>query len=139
MIAIGILLGDTLEGTLGAATKYVAGIVLLVIGLRGVNHGVRGSDNVSARSSLDTRRIVTTGLVVAVDKLAIGLSFAVLGAPVATLTIIVAGQAFVATFLGLVLGKRLGERAGDIAEVIGGLVFAGLGLIILYQAVSSRS
>jgi putative Mn2+ efflux pump MntP len=137
LVAVGILLGDTLEGALGTATKYVAGVVLLVIGVRGIAHGIGGDSR--AAPPLDTKRIVMTGVAVAVDKLAVGLSFAVLGATVATLSIIVAGQAFVATLLGLVLGKRLGERAGDVAEIIAGLVFIGLGLLILFQAISSRS
>jgi putative Mn2+ efflux pump MntP len=36
------------------------------------------------------------------------------------------------------LGKRLGERAGDAAEIIAGLVFTGLGLVILYQTFTRR-
>ena len=55
------------------------------------------------------------------------------------MVVIVAGQAFVATLLGLFLGKRLGTRAGDAAEIIAGLVFTGLGLVILYKAVTSRA
>ena len=74
-----------------------------------------------------------------IDKLAVGLSFSVLGAPVSTLAIIVAVQAFVATLLGLFLGKRLGEQAGGIAEIVAGLVFSILGLIILYQTITLRA
>ena len=137
LIVAGILLGDALEGTLGTATKYIAGVVLLLIGGRGIAQGLGGGNN-HAPAALDSRRIVTTGLAVAVDKLAVGLSFAVLGAPVAAMAVIVAGQAFAATMLGLVLGKRLGEQAGDAAEIIAGLVFTGLGLVILYQTFTRR-
>jgi putative Mn2+ efflux pump MntP len=138
LIAIGIVLGDTLEGTLGNATKYLAAIALILIGVRGIGHGICGGDS-RAAAPLDTRRIVTTGFAVAVDKLAVGLSFAVLDASVGVMTMIVAGQAFVATLLGLLLGRRLGERAGDVAEIIAGLVFTALGLVIIYQAIVTRS
>ena len=90
-------------------------------------------------TSLSTRQIAATALVIAVDKLAVGLSFAVLEAPLGTMVVIVAGQAFVATLLGLFLGKRLGTRAEDAAEIIAGLVFTGLGLAILYKAVTSSA
>lgn len=80
----------------------------------------------------------TTAIAVAVDKLAVGLSFSALDAPLGTMVIIVGGQAFVATLLGLLLGKRLGTRAGDAAEIIAGLVFTGLGFVLLYKAFTSR-
>jgi manganese efflux pump family protein len=133
MMTVGLLLGETLEGALGTVALYVAGLVLLAIGLRSIGHGVGGSNGEGA-TPLDTRRIAATTLAVAVDKLAVGLSFSVLDAPASAIVIIVAAQAFVAGLTGLALGKQLGTRAGDAAEIIAGLVFVGLGLVILYQA-----
>lgn len=138
MIAFGILAGEALSGALGTASLFVAAIVLLAIGLRAIAHGLGGSENPKP-VTLDSRRIATTALAVAVDKLAVGLSFATLDAPMGTMVLIVGGQAFVATLLGLVLGKRLGARAGDAAEIIAGLVFSVLGLIVLYKAFASRA
>ena len=136
VIGAGILLGDALEGALGTAALYVAAAVLLVIGLRAIHHGVRGD---GAAPSLDTRRIAATALAVAVDKLAIGLSFAVLDAPLAAMIVIVAAQAFVATLLGLALGRQAGGKAGDAAEIIAGVVFTALALIVLAKAVTGSA
>jgi manganese efflux pump family protein len=138
LMAVGILLGDVLEGTFGTVALYIAAAVLLVIGLRGISHGIQSGDG-GTTTSLSTRKIAATALAIAVDKLAVGLSFAVLEAPLGTMVVIVAGQVFVATLLGLSLGKRLGTRAGDAAEIIAGFVFTGLGLAILYKAVTSRA
>ena len=138
LMAVGIVLGNVLEGTFGTVTLYIAAAVLLVIGLRSISHGMHSGDG-GETASLSTRQIAATALVIAVDKLAVGLSFAVLEAPLGTMVVIVAGQAFVATLLGLFLGKRLGTRVGDAAEIIAGLVFTGLGLVILYKAVTSRA
>jgi putative Mn2+ efflux pump MntP len=138
MIALGILLGDALSGAMGTAALFVAAIVLLAIGLRAIAHGLGGSDSPKV-AGLDSRRIATTAIAVAVDKLAVGLSFSVLDAPLGMMVVIVGGQAFVATLLGLVLGKRMGTRAGDAAEIIAGVVFTVLGLIVLYKAFASRA
>lgn len=137
MIAAGILAGEALTGAFGTAALFVAAIVLLAIGLRAIVHGLEGNDSPKV-PSLDSRRIASTAIAVAVDKLAIGLTFATLGAPLGPMVVIVGGQALVATFLGLLLGKRFGTRAGDAAELIAGFVFTVLGLIVLYKAFSSR-
>lgn len=135
-IAAGIVLGDAMEGVVGTAALYVAALVLLGIGGRSLAHGLRaGADLVVP--PLDTRKIAVTAVAIAVDKLAVGLSFAVLEAPLRLLVGIVAVHAFVATLLGLALGKRMGKRAGDAAEIIAGLVFSALGLVVLYKAFTS--
>ena len=138
LMAVGILLGGVLEGAFGTAALYIAAAVLLAIGLRSISHSRQSSDG-RTTASLSTRKIAAIALAIAVDKLAVGLSFAVLEAPLRTMVVIVAGQAFVATLLGLFLGKRLGTRAGAAAEIIAGLVFTVLGLAILYKAVTSRA
>lgn len=132
LVAAGMLLGDLLEGTMGKAAMYVAGVVLLAIGARGIKHGLP-HQGIKPIPALTTRKILMTMVAVAVDKFAVGLSFAVLEAPFGLLTGIVAGQAFVAVLVGLWLGKRLGARAGDFAELIAGVVFSLLGLVVLYK------
>lgn len=133
LIAIGLALGDALEGATGVVTMYVAGAVLLAIGLKSVTHGLSGGAD-KIIPPLTTQKVALTAFAVAIDKLAVGLSFAVLEAPKGLMIGIVAVQAFAATLIGLWLGKRLGARARDVAEVIAGLVFTGLGLAVFYKA-----
>ena len=132
LVAAGMLLGEALEGATGKIAMYVAGVVLLAIGLRGIKHGLP-TEGIKPIPVLTTQKMLTTMIAVAVDKFAVGLSFAVLEAPFALLTAIVAGQAFVAVLIGLWLGKRFGSRAGDFAELIAGVVFAILGLAVFYK------
>ncbi len=80
LIAGGIVLGDAMEGAAGTAALYLAGAVLLAIGPRSVTYGLRGG-GAPAAMTLTTRKIAITALAVAIDKLAVGLSFAVLDAP----------------------------------------------------------
>lgn len=139
-IAAGIFLGDALEGAVGTAALYVAGAILLIIGLRGLQHGLQSGNvgDVKVVPPLTTRKIAVTTVAVAVDKLAVGLSFAVLDAPKAMMVGTVAAQALAATLLGLWLGKKLGTRAGDYAEVIAGVVFTVLGLAVFFKAFTSN-
>lgn len=132
LVAAGMLLGGAMEGTMGKAAMYVAGVVLLAIGVRGIKHGLP-SQGITPIAVLTTRKVLLTMVAVAVDKFAVGLSFAVLEAPFGLLTGIVAAQAFVAVLIGLWLGKRLGARAGDFAELIAGVVFSLLGLVVFYK------
>jgi putative Mn2+ efflux pump MntP len=122
-----------MEGAVGTAALYVAAAVLLGIGARSLLHGLRAGPDLVV-PPLTTHKIAVTAVAIAVDKLAVGLSFAVLEAPLGLLIGIVAFQAFLATLLGLALGTRLGKRAGDAAEIVAGLVFSALGLIVLYKA-----
>lgn len=114
----------------------MAGAVLLAIGLKSVTHGMSGGDD-TVVPPLSTRKLAITAFAVAIDKLAVGLSFAVLEAPKVLLFGIVAAQAFAATLIGLWLGKRLGARAGDVAEAVAELVFTGLGLVVLFKTFTS--
>ncbi len=137
MMAAGIVAGDALEGAFGAATLYLAAAALLVIGARGILHGLKGDKaDPPPRREMSPRQVAATGVVIAADKLAIGLSFAVLGAPPGPLALIVGVQAFAATLLGLALGARLGSKADDWAEIIAGVVFVVLGLAVLVKAVT---
>lgn len=137
LIGAGLLLGETLEGALGTTMLYVAGLLLLVIGVLAIRQGLH-ADGIAVPRPLNSRRIVATAIAVAVDKFAVGLSFAAFAAPVGATVTIVAVQTFAATILGIALGKRLGARAGDIAEIVAGLTFTGLGLVVLYQAFGGR-
>lgn len=131
----GGFLGDSVSGRAALALKIVAGIVLLAIGAKSVKAGL-GTDpeDTGERVATTPRQVAGTAVVVAVDKLAVAVTLAVLGAPTTRLLPPLAVFTFVATLLGLRLGTRLGDRVEDAAEIIGGVIFAGLGLIVLWSA-----
>lgn len=135
-IAAGIIIGDSLEGSLGAALKIVAGVLLLVLGLRAILESRQSTEEEPSPTPMSTQRMVTKSVVLAVDNLAVGISFALLGAPLIIVTGIVAVQCFVTSLLGLMAGDRLGARAGGFANAIAGTVFAVLGAVIFVQGIS---
>ncbi len=74
-----------------------------------------------------------TGIMVCIDKLAIGFSMAFLDVSLPGLIAWIVVISFAATFLGLSLGDRLGVHGEHIAEYVAGALFVLLGLAIILQ------
>ncbi len=81
--------------------------------------------------------MLTIGLTVSVDELAIGVGLGLLGVPVVPAVIAIAAQAFVASQVGFALGGKVGERFRQGAERVAGAVLIALaGLVLLSRLVS---
>jgi putative Mn2+ efflux pump MntP len=134
LLAAGLLLGRLLSDNLGDFASYVAGAVLLLIGLRTLR-GLfwQGSDHQQEAVPLNSRAILLTGVAVSFDKLAIGLALAVADFSISLALTYAALISFVSTLMGLSLGARLGSRLGAPAHAVGGLVFVVLGVVIIYK------
>jgi putative Mn2+ efflux pump MntP len=139
-LTTGILLGRLLDDTAGRYAKYIAGGLLLVLGIRAIIDVFRGGyDDEGPARSLEPRAVIITGLVVSLDKLAVGLALAVADVRIAPVIVYLAIQGAVATWIGLALGTRLGTRLGDYAHLAAGLVFTALGALIVFQTATDRS
>jgi putative Mn2+ efflux pump MntP len=140
LLALGVLAGRLLSDTLGSVASYLAGGLLLVLGLRAVGDVVLGGyDEGSSSRPLDPRSVLLTGFVVSLDKLAVGVAMAVVEVSLGPVLAYFAVQGFVATLAGLALGGRLGSRLGDAAHLVAGGVFVVLGAIIVYQTAANHS
>src|SRR4051794_6092698 len=128
MLGIGVLLGRLLSDNFGHFASYVAGVALMVIGLRGtLSSGADAHAEKVDELPSSTSSIVMTGIAVSMDKLAIGVTLAVSDVAVVPLAAYLAVQGFILTLLGLYLGKRIGSRLGDAAHLLSGIVFILLG------------
>jgi putative Mn2+ efflux pump MntP len=80
LLALGVLIGRLLSDTLGSVASYLAGGLLLILGLRAVGDVILGGhDEGSNARSAEPKSALLAGLVVSLDKLAGGV-FVVLGA-----------------------------------------------------------
>jgi putative Mn2+ efflux pump MntP len=139
-LLVGDLLGELLSGASGSIASYVAGGALVILGLRALYDTLFGHGHEEIeKPPMNTRSILLTGSAVSLDKLAVGISLAVVEISILPALAYLAVQGFVATLLGLALGKRLGSRLGDVAHLLAGSVFVVLGAIILIQAIRHRS
>jgi putative Mn2+ efflux pump MntP len=134
LLSLGLGLGRLLDESLGNRAAYIAGTALILFGLRAAAEAFqRGHDHPDVTDSLGPRAVLTTGVMVNLDKLAVGVSLAFVERSLGLLIAYVTVQAYVATLLGLVLGKRMGAKAGETAAVAAGLIFVVLGAAIIYQ------
>ena len=97
-------------------------------------------DDEAVSEVLGIYTIAMTGVMVCIDKLAIGFTMAFvddLSIPGAIAVLVVIS--FVATLLGLAMGKRLGTHAEHIAEYVAGAIFIALGMVIIVQTATGDS
>jgi putative Mn2+ efflux pump MntP len=140
MTALGVLFGRLLGEELGNHASYIAGAVLLVVGMRALADALLGEkDDEAAAQVFGARAVILTGVMVCIDKLAIGFSMAFLDVSIPGLIAWIVVLSFVTTFAGLALGKRLGVHAEHIAELVAGALFIALGIAIIYQTASGDS
>lgn len=126
---------------LGAAfAQRIAAIdhwaVFALLGLIGGNMVIEGLSRGGAEecgASLGAGELLPLALATSVDALAVGVSFAFLNVAVLPAVCLIGAAAFALSALGLFLGSTFGAgyRAG--AQIIGGVVLAGMGLKILLE------
>jgi putative Mn2+ efflux pump MntP len=75
--------------------------------------------------------VISLGLAISTDELAIGFSLGLARLPVAAVIAAIAVQALVASQVGLALGHRVGERWREAAERIAGAALAALAVFLI--------
>jgi manganese efflux pump family protein len=149
MPAIGLLLGLPLGRAIGAWSNYLAGVLIVGIGVwmiwkeRGddtehPDKDAGGDADADAEDGEAAKiaRVATKGgwataglaLSASLDELAVGFSFGVLGFPLVPALIIIAVQALLVSLAGQWLGMRAGRTIGERAEHLAGPVLCLLGL-----------
>jgi putative Mn2+ efflux pump MntP len=133
MPVIGLLVGRSLTGTLGDAASYIAGGILIALGVWEIREAIVDDDGSPGDSEAGlTRSTWLLGLSVSLDELAVGFALGVVGASLGIALACIALQAFAITFLGLAIGARVGKRLQERAELVAGilLVLLGVGIVI---------
>jgi manganese efflux pump family protein len=134
MPVIGLLVGHVLGHAIGMAADYVAAAALFALGIwMLVSEEQDEAGKVSALTANNGLALVTLGVSISLDELAMGFTIGLLHLPIALAVILIGAQAFIVAQLGLRLGSRLSEAAREGAEKIAGLALIGLGLLILIQ------
>lgn len=151
MPAVGLLLGLPLGNVIGAWSGYVAGALIVGVGLWMWRNERREDDKDDPRNDRpDTAEedddegakiaraahsggwaVVGLALSVSLDELAVGFSFGVLGFPLAPALLVIALQALCVSLLGQWVGGHAGERLGERAERLAGPALCLLGVWFL--------
>jgi putative Mn2+ efflux pump MntP len=134
MPLVGLLVGRLVSGVAGDIATYLGIAVLFGVGAWMVYEAVSGAEEEIAVDSW--RNLMLTSLSVSLDELAVGFSMGAVGVPVAAAIVLIAAQAFILTWLGTRLGNVIGERLAERAEVVAGIVLAGLAVVLLVEKVT---
>ncbi len=109
-----------------AIDHWIAFLLLALVGGRMVLHALAKS-----RPAPTAGGLVLTAIGSSIDAFAVGISLAVLGAPIITVAVAIGAATLVMATLGTLAGASLGRRFGTLAEVAGGLALIALGTGIL--------
>ena len=132
MPVLGLLLGRGLAGTLGAASRWLGGGLLVCAGLYPLAAvAASGGGERPAAGPPRGWRLVVTGAALSLDNLTVGFALGTYHVSLPLAAVLIGAVSVTLSLLGLELGGRLGALAGRRGEVLGGLILAGTGTAIL--------
>ncbi len=134
--AVGLLVGGMLGHAVGDLADYLAGGLLIAYAAYVVLRP-EGHDETDAAGQLAASHgwaLVLLGLSVSLDELAVGFTLGLSRVPVVPALLLIAGQAFVVTQLGIRIGGRLSAHFRYQTERVAGMVLGLLGVWLVVQA-----
>ena len=133
LTVLGFFLGSTVSDYITKYDHWVAFILLMVLGIRMIIGGLKGS---SDRQPIDINRlpvVLTMAVGTSIDAFAVGISLAFLKVQIWRAGLIIATVTFMASMSAIRIGKSAGPRLGSKVEIIGGIILAVIGLRILIE------
>ncbi len=131
----GWALGLSAANAVEAWDHWIAFVLLAGLGLHMVLVGLKADEPQSpakpARHSFWI--LAAAGFATSIDALAVGVGLAFVDVSILPIAAAIGCTTFVMVTAGVMLGRVLGNVAGKRAEIIGGIVLAGVGAAILFE------
>ncbi|MBH5329855.1 manganese efflux pump [Eikenella sp. S3360] len=144
---IGWALGSVAQRYIDDWDHWIAFTLLLLLGLRMIYGGFRADDDVAenpeSSSPLPCRRppgrlmLVVIAFATSIDSMIVGIGLAFLEANILLTALAIGFATTVMAAIGIRLGSMLGSAIGKRAEILGGLVLIGIGILILAEHLHS--
>lgn len=136
MPILGWTLGLTVRGFMERWAHWAAFALLAVIGLRMIRESLAAEETKDRCDPTRGLNMVMLSVATSIDALAVGLSLALLGAPIWTPALVIGLVCLMFTACGLHLGRLVtrGPRFSQAAELLGGATLVVIGLNILRGA-----
>ncbi|MEN8134129.1 MAG: manganese efflux pump MntP family protein [Thermodesulfobacteriota bacterium] len=136
MSVLGWASGLTFRARIESFDHWLAFTLLFLVGSRMIHEALNNDED--KKTLTDPTRgwsLVLLSVATSIDALAVGLSFAFIGADIWIPALLIGIIASLGTVLGLRLGKmiRHADRLGTTVEICGGLVLIGIGIKILFD------
>lgn len=116
MPILGLVLGQTLAGRIGAIAFAVGLVLLAAVGIYMLFLDRCDDKPLNVQGA----RVLLAGLAVSLDELAVGFSFGLVHFPMGVTAALLAAQAFIFAWVGITFGARLRPILGEAAEKIAG-------------------
>ena len=131
MTVIGWLAGTTLLRWISGIDHWVAFGLLTYVGVNMIRSGLGKIDKQNRPNPSKGATMVILSVATSIDALAVGISLAVLIAPIIFPSLVIGLVTFALSSFGLLAGSKLGERFGKRMEIVGGVILIGIGLQVL--------
>lgn len=138
MPLIGLAIGAPVALAMGSTADYIAGGVLVVVGLWMVFADENEDEANDRITGVGMWSALALGASISLDELAIGFTLGLARLPVVPVIVAIAVQALVASQLGFRLGAYVSEAWREWADRLAGIVLAALGVYLVVQRVRQR-
>ncbi|MBS4175412.1 manganese efflux pump MntP family protein [Bacillus sp. FJAT-49736] len=129
MPLIGMLAGHFLSDTFGTITKYIGGILIIVLGLQMIISSFQKEERNLIKP--EGWGLLLFAFSVSLDSFSVGLSLGIFGARTAAVLICFGIAATILTWAGLIIGRKVQGLLGTYSEVLGGSILFAFGIKLL--------
>ncbi|WP_080919630.1 manganese efflux pump MntP family protein [Manganibacter manganicus] len=133
--AIGWTAGVTVSRYVQTIDHWIAFILLSGVGIHMLYVAFQGSAD-TAPKGRSVAALIATAVGTSIDAMAVGASLAFLQVNIIVIAIAIGLATFAMSSGGMLVGRLIGNRLGKVAELVAGLVFCGLGTMILIEHMS---
>jgi manganese efflux pump family protein len=131
---VGLLLGERFAVSIGESGRGLGGVVLIVIGLRGLIGAIAAPDEAARRTrdrSYDLRAILLIGLTVSTDTLAAGFGLGLYGVPIPWAVLVTCAATVLMSWAGFRVGGVVARRVQGWGDGISSAALALIGGALL--------
>lgn len=136
MPALGWLLGAQFADVVAPVGRIIAFVLLAAIGGKMVYDAFHEDDSAAEGAEeprLDLRELSLLAIATSIDAFAVGITFAILGAPIASSAAVIGATTFALSFAGVAIGHQFGARWEKPSTVAGGIVLILIGVKTLLE------
>lgn len=126
---LGYLCGEGISRYITAVSKYVALVLLSLIGINMIREAVKEQEK-CADASLSPQIMFPAAVATSIDAFAVGITLAALQVHIVPAVLLIGCTTFLISCAGVHVGNIFGNRFEKQAAIFGGIVLIGIGLRI---------
>lgn len=122
MPIIGMVVGESLAGGIGAKAKWVGIAVLILMGFYSILKRENGEDEADKAARAKGLNVLFLAVALSLDNLTVGFGIGMFNAPIVVAAVIFGIVSLLMTLIGLEIGRFLGRRVSIPADKMSGVV-----------------